>query len=97
MANKFKVDERTTLTNVHDESAECRKYGCVIHCPSDHHMRDWPLIWRTGGLFDIKPPHFERQCPHGIGHPDPDSVGYLMRHGEDPSITVHGCDGCCRD
>jgi hypothetical protein len=47
-----------------------------------HHMRDWPLIWRNDrGIF-------ERKCPHGIGHPDPDQGG--------PNFSaVHGCDGCC--
>lgn len=42
-------------------------------------MLEWPLNWRGDrGLI-------ERRCPHGIGHPDPDTVG----------DTVHGCDGCC--
>ena len=54
-------------------------------------MKDWPTNWRNGGMFDIKPPHMERMCPHGVGHPDPDDVTNL---GEDV-IGIHGCDGCC--
>lgn len=82
------------IVNVHERSDLCDIYGCPIHAPSDHHMKDWPTNWRDGGMFDIKPPHMERICPHGIGHPDPDSAAYMLRvHGED--VSVHGCDGCC--
>ena len=78
------------LRGVHPKK-ECRGRPCVIHNPSDHHMKDWPTNWRDGGWFDVKPPHMERICPHGIGHPDPDDMAYL---GADV-IGVHGCDGCC--
>jgi hypothetical protein len=74
------------LTNVHDPS-RCEGRGCVIHHPSDHHMNDWPTLWRHDrGIV-------ERICPHGIGHPDPDDVAFQR------SIRMfsgaHGCDGCC--
>lgn len=81
------------LVNVHKPSA-CAGRACVIHAPSDHHMVDWPTNWRDGGFFDIKPPHMERVCPHGIGHPDPDDAAYHESIGGD--ISNHGCDGCCR-
>ena len=69
------------LTGVHP-AERCEGQPCVIHHPSDHHMRDWPLNWRQDrGLM-------ERICPHGVGHPDPDDVN---------PDTVHGCDGCCRE
>jgi hypothetical protein len=32
--------------------------------------------------------HWELNCPHGVGHPDP----------RDPNLKhdgIHGCDGCC--
>jgi len=46
------------------------------------------MVWRQWhGLF-------ERQCPHGIGHPDPDDVAYRLSIGDDYAGT-HGCDGCC--
>jgi hypothetical protein len=81
----FVSDDRTyevangVLRNVHRRDA-CAGEPCCIHNPSDHHMRDWPQMWRDDrGMM-------ERRCQHGIGHPDPD----------DPfSDTVHGCDGCC--
>lgn len=74
------------LHGVHSR-ALCEGRACVIHHPSDHRMRDWPLIWRDDRGF------FERACPHGIGHPDPDDVQYHQSIGRD--IGLHGCDGCC--
>lgn len=71
------------LTNVHDRSL-CAGEFCTIHNRSDHHMREWPQHWRSDrGIM-------ERICPHGVGHPDPDSPF--------PRVSVdwtHGCDGCC--
>lgn len=67
------------IENVHTPD-RCAGHHCVIHNPSDHHMRGWPLNWRDDwGIM-------ERICPHGIGHPDPDDIG----------DGVHSCDGCCR-
>jgi hypothetical protein len=61
---------------------------CFIHNPSTHHMRDWPIVVRASTLI-------ERVCPHGVGHPDPDSAAYLnWRDGHD-AWGIHGCDGCC--
>lgn len=75
------------LVNVHSAD-KCAGRNCVLHNPSDHHMREWKLVWRGDrGIM-------ERTCPHGIGHPDPDDMAYqrTLPHG-DPG--VHGCDGCC--
>lgn len=80
------------LLSVHDPSL-CAGRHCTIHNPSDHAMRDFPTHFRTGGIFDIKPAHMERLCPHGIGHPDPDDAAQWKSRGVD--IGVHGCDGCC--
>jgi hypothetical protein len=76
---------------VHDKK-NCKGRNCVIHNPSNHHMRDWPTHWRGDrGLM-------ERICPHGIGHPDPDDLAYKDMMGGDPlSEAIHGCDGCCLD
>lgn len=82
------------IVNVHDEADECREHGCVIHNPTDHPMSDFPTHWREATFYDIKPSHMERICPHGVGHPDPDSLRYAQRHGL-PDLSVHGCDGCC--
>lgn len=77
----------SVLVNVH-KLVQCRGRACVIHAPSDHHMRSWPLTWRDDkGVM-------ERQCPHGIGHPDPDDAAYLMSQGRG-GAAIHGCDGCC--
>lgn len=75
------------LIGVHDRDAGCDK-ACVIHNPTDHHMRHWNLHWRSDrGIF-------ERICPHGVGHPDPDQFGFWKRTNQDYQ-SVHGCDGCC--
>jgi hypothetical protein len=73
--------------NVHDP-AQCAGRHCVLHNPSDHHMRDWPTLFRTDKH------QMERTCPHGIGHPDPDDLAWHVSEGRD-YLGVHGCDGCC--
>lgn len=60
---------------------------CPIHAPSDHHMREWPKVFRASGLT-------ERVCEHGVGHPDPDSLQHFERLGVE-SMGIHGCCGCC--
>lgn len=80
------------IRGVHAPEA-CAGRPCVIHNPSAHHMADWPTNFRDGGMFDIKGPHMERICPHGVGHPDPDDLEFWKSRGED--YSVHGCDGCC--
>lgn len=75
------------LSNVHPET-QCAGRPCVVHNPSDHHMRDWDLNWRDDrGLM-------ERICPHGVGHPDPDTAAFHEQQGQS-WMNVHGCDGCC--
>ncbi len=51
---------------------KCQGRPCCVHSPSDHHMRDWEMNWRadTGVM--------ERVCPHGVGHPDPDHMAYVL-------------------
>lgn len=75
------------LTRVHDPK-RCAGQHCCVHNPSQHHMIDWPMHFRSDrGLM-------ERICSHGIGHPDPDDIAYHVRAGRDGD-AVHGCDGCC--
>jgi hypothetical protein len=83
----FIDDFGTKLYNIHAEP--CQMPHCVIHKPSDHHMRSWPLRWRDDRRI------FERQCPHGVGHPDPDDVQFKIEYHEDTYAGIHGCDGCC--
>lgn len=53
---------RTVLRGVHPPCPG----PCVIHAPTAHHLAHLPLRWRNDrGMF-------ERICPCGVGHPDPD-------------------------
>lgn len=81
------ADSHSTLVNVHPAS-QCAGRPCVLHNPSDHHMREWPTNWRPDKRM------MERVCPHGIGHPDPDDMAYHRNQGR-TGLGVHGCDGCC--
>lgn len=85
----FTDDTGQTLLNVH--AADSCIGRCPIHRPSEHHMRDWPLHYRYDRAL------FERICPHGIGHPDPDSLQRHVEFFEDTEAGVHGCDGCCQE
>ena len=76
-----------TLKNVHEPGPTCKE-ACVIHNPSEHHMVGWELQWRGDRCI------FERICPHGIGHPDPDQYPYWKATHQNWQ-GVHGCDGCC--
>lgn len=98
---KFRNDTHTWITgcgeiikNVHDRSL-CEGRPCVVHAPSDHSMRGFRTHFRSGlEPGDIKPPHVERICSHGIGHPDPDDLTYQESVGN-KGLGIHGCDGCC--
>lgn len=69
----------------------CTGRFCVIHRPSNHHMKTWDKYIR----FD-KYALIERICPkHRVGHPDPDSLAYFKRHGAE-ILGVHACCGCCQ-
>lgn len=73
------------LLGVHSPD-QCAGQRCTIHNRSDHHMRSWPQHWRGDrGIM-------ERTCPHGVGHPDPDSPWEPDSH-----MWIHGCDGCCHE
>ena len=80
----------TTDGIVHHARSDCDGPPCPFHSPSLHSMIEEPMILRT----DWGVPFIERLCPHGIGHPDPDSLDWLRRHGYE-GFGVHGCDGCC--
>lgn len=83
---------RWWLDNLHPETVDCYKHGCVAHSPTPTdpaNIGEWPYNWRedTGVM--------ERLCPHGISHPDFDAANYATRHGNG-WLNVHGCDGCCQ-
>lgn len=76
------------LANVHDPE-NCAGRGCAIHDhPSDHPLKDAPMLWRDDRNI------LERVCSHGVGHPDYDSAEYLSSIGMEHE-NIHGCDGCC--
>ena len=77
------------VTRVHP-ATQCAGRPCVVHNPSDHHMRDWNLNFRADKG------QMERLCPeHNVGHPDPDDMLYQVEQGRE-WMGIHGCCGCCR-
>ncbi len=85
--NTFRISENQVI--VTHSPDKCKGHYCCIHNPSEHHMREWTMLWRD----DTKV--MERLCPtHGVGHPDPDEVAYNVRAGK-AHKNVHGCCGCC--
>lgn len=69
--------------------SKCQGRKCVIHNPSDHHMRGWPK------RFHQPTQQTARVCKHGLGHPDPDDVAYWQQIAHRRISTKHECDGCC--
>lgn len=74
-------------------SAACAGETCCVHNPSDHHMRDWPLVFNMN-----KAGMGERVCEHFVKHPDPDAVAHFKL--KFPifiykGLVVHNCCGCC--
>lgn len=58
----------------------------------DSPMHGWPVQRRMDPWAF---PLLEVICPHGVGHPMPESVETLERTGKRGHWGVHGCDGCC--
>lgn len=75
------------LGRLHPRSA-CEGRPCVVHDPSEHHLRHLPTHFR-----DDKG-QMERICEHGVGHPDPDDLAWHASEGRE-HMGVHGCDLCC--
>jgi len=87
----WQMDNGYRLGGVHFVG-DCMGEHCVIHNPSNHVMSEFPLHWRDDRLI------FERICPHGIGHPDPDQSSHweaTMDEDDAGAMGIHGCDGCC--
>lgn len=77
----------------------CEGRPCAVHNPSDHRMRDWPLqlIGKQRRVHGRVITLSERTCEHAVGHPDPDSLAYVMSMDRANAAhwRLHGCDGCC--
>lgn len=76
--------------SLHSEDV-CTGEVCVVHNPLDHHMREWPMVWRE----DRIPPIVERVCGHGVGHYDFSQWDFHKTLGVGGWVSVHGCCGCC--
>lgn len=89
------LDEEFDMTpdDLFHRQQECEGQDrpCAIHSPS-HHMGEWNIVLR----LDYGWPLVERTCPHGVGHPDPDSVAWYETTQSEAFVDGHGCDGCCR-
>jgi hypothetical protein len=80
------------IMSVHKQD-KCSGDFCVIHKPSIHHMRFWPIVFDPDLQFLAS-----RLCEHGFTHPDPDSLAYFEKIGTDYSQHF-GCETddrpCC--
>jgi hypothetical protein len=83
---EFGEQQGKVILRVHNRKL-CEGRNCCIHNPSDHHMVNWEMNWRSDRRI------MERICPHGVGHPDPDDAAFRVTIGD--TDTIHGCDGCC--
>lgn len=89
MRNTLIADTGEVLAQVHDPG-RCEGTPCVVHGPSDHHMRQWPLEWIN------EPGKFVRICACGCAHPDPDQFAtWREQHRE--YLAWHACCDlrCC--
>lgn len=66
---------------------ECTGEWCVIHNPMPGEHNEWPTYWRDDRRI------MERTCPHGVGHPTPEYVDYVISV-EKGYEAIHGCCGC---
>jgi hypothetical protein len=81
------IDDNDVTWWVHRWNRDCAEYGCAIHAPTEHHMIEWPQVMVSGTLV-------VRLCQHDVEHPDPDSLRFFKRRGQE-HMGVHNCDGCC--
>lgn len=76
------------LVNIHPKD-KCAGENCVIHNPTDHHMREWKTCWRADkGII-------ERLCPKcGTFVVDPDCEAWLEQIGQ-PYYSAKPVDCIC--
>lgn len=82
----------------------CAGQYCVVHHPSDHHMREWPVVhrldrtvWVDTADGQVSYTLTERTCEHGAGHPDPDSLMHARRVGGREFARAQSVHGCCSE
>lgn len=72
----FTTSSGTFLIYVHAPT-DCEGYGCAIHHPSDHEMKDWPTAWLE---TCVGPGFMLRQDPETkVFYYDPDDLAYHER------------------
>lgn len=76
----------------HHGLSMCEGRNCVIHNPSDHHMREWVISWD----FSDYPVRAMRICEHGVHHVDPDHIGWLKTWMAPEIIEKNTCEGIDR-
>lgn len=80
---------QTFLVGVHKVFV-CEDRHCAIHNnPSLHPLSMEPLVWDNNGAA------VQRQCVHGVIHPDFDDLEYRKTVGQYYLYLDHDCDGCC--
>lgn len=89
----FWLADGSIITNTHPSTDCSGPLGCALHAPSDHPLRDAPLVYypSTGGLG--------RRCAHQ-DHPDVDDIAWRGRGatnyaGRRPEWLHQPCCGCC--
>jgi hypothetical protein len=85
-------DEGHVLRGVHSSESCANPKRCVMHSPTDHPMRELPMVWRR---------QMQRRCEHGELHPDPDALSYRLFRDEADAVRSealeHGCNcDCCK-
>lgn len=83
------IDFHGRVYKTHSRSRCALDKVCVIHNPTVHGMSWWPALMREDKGYLV-----ERICPHGVGHPDPDSLAFFVA-ADMAWMGTHGCDGCC--
>lgn len=81
-----RTEHLIVLHNVHTVM-RCAPEPCVLHNPTDHHMRDWPVSWHGDARV------MGRVCSHHVWHPDPDD-NFRERYRAHGGL-LHICDSCC--
>lgn len=90
MTDIWMMEDGTVWENVHPKE-RCLGERCVVHAPTDHHMRNWAM--RLSSVSGI----VYRMCPHGNPHVDPDSRYYLVAVRGFHVPSCHCPCGCCGD
>jgi len=93
MADSLGLDDGTKdIITLHDGMVlqthgprRCAGFHCCIHNPSDHPLRNAPMVWL--GQLNL----MMRICKHEELHPDPDSMNVVAAR----LLNFEGWHPCC--